>query len=146
MECPKCGIEIDDKVLVCPNCKKVLRLECPICHTINKSNTCHKCGYIIISKCHKCGKINPTINGKCSKCGFDTNVSAILQDSNIDEFACVSIKFPNIKDLIPIFGSKKLYAKFNDKLNGLIYDYVKSIGLKRGLIEDTYIIRFNKNY
>ena len=146
MECPKCGIEIDDKVLVCPNCKKVLRLECPICHTINKSNTCHKCGYIIISKCHKCGKINPTINGKCSKCGFDTNVSAILQDSNIDEFACVSIKFPNIKDLIPIFGSKKLYAKFNDKLNGLIYDYVKSIGLKRGLIEDTYIIRFNKDY
>lgn len=146
MECPKCGIEIDDNVLVCPNCKKVLKLECPICHTINKSNTCHKCGYIIISKCHQCGKINPTITGKCPKCGFDTHVSAILQDSNIDEFACVSIKIPNLKDLIPIFGSKKLYEKFKDKLNGLIYDYVKSIGLKRGLIGDTYIIRFNKDY
>ena len=34
MECPKCGLEIDDKTIVCPNCKKVLKVVCPICKTI----------------------------------------------------------------------------------------------------------------
>ena len=61
MECPKCGLNIDDNVLVCPNCKKVLKLKCPICGAIGSTNTCQACGYIIISKCHQCGKINPTI-------------------------------------------------------------------------------------
>lgn len=146
MECPKCGLKIDDNTLVCPNCKKVLKLVCPICKTINKTNTCHKCGYIIVNKCHSCGKINPTIAGKCSRCGFDTNVSAILQGSNIDEFACLTIDFPNISDMKAILGSKQLYEKFREKLNGLIYDYVTSIGLKRGVFGDTFIIRFNKDY
>lgn len=146
MECPKCGIKIDEDTLVCPNCKKVLKLVCPICKAVNKSNTCYKCGYIIVNKCHNCGKINQTISGKCSKCGFDTNVSAILQGSNIDEFACLTIDFPNIKDMQTILGSKKLYEKFREKLNGLIFDYAKSVGLKRGVIDDTFIIRFNKDY
>ncbi len=146
MECPKCGLKIDENTLVCPNCKKVLKLVCPICKTINKTNTCHKCGYIIINKCHNCGKINPTIAGKCSRCGFDTNVSAILQGSNIDEFACLTIDFPNISDMKTILGTKQLYDKFIEKLNGLIYDYVTSIGLKRGVFGDTFVIRFNKDY
>ena len=30
MECPKCGFELDDKAMVCPNCKKVLKLACPV--------------------------------------------------------------------------------------------------------------------
>lgn len=146
MECPKCGLKIDENTLVCPNCKKVLKLECPICKTINKTNTCHKCGYIIVNKCHNCGKINPTIAGKCSRCGFDTNVSAILQGSNIDEFACLTIDFPNIDDMLAILGSNKLYEKFREKLNGLIFDYATSIGLKRGVFGNTFIIRFNKDY
>ena len=61
MRCPKCGINIADDALSCPNCKKVLKLKCPICGSINTTNTCQECGYIIISKCHQCGKINPTI-------------------------------------------------------------------------------------
>lgn len=147
MECPKCGMEIDDKALTCPNCKKVLKLVCPICNAINTSNTCHKCGYIIVNKCHQCGKINQTIIGKCPKCGFDTHVSAILQGSNIEEFAGVTLHFQNIKDIKSLLGSNRLYEKFKDKLNGLIYDYTKSIGLKRGVLgDDTYIIRFNKDY
>lgn len=147
MECPKCGMEIDDKALTCPNCKKVLKLICPVCNAINTSNTCHKCGYVIVNKCHQCGKINQTAVGKCPKCGFDTHVSAILQGSNIEEFAGVTLSFQNIKDVKSLLGSKKLYDKFLDKLNGLIYDYTKSIGLKRGLLgDDTYIIRFNKDY
>ena len=146
MECPKCGYTIDDNALVCPNCKKVLKLICPICKTVNKTNTCNNCGYLIVNKCHQCGKINQTIAGKCSKCGFDTNVSAILQGSNIEEFACLSIDFPNLKDMATILGSVQLYKKFKLKLNELINNYVKSIGLRRQIIGDTYIIRFNKDY
>jgi len=146
MECPKCGFNIDKDTLVCPNCKKVLKLVCPICHAVNKSNTCHKCGYIIINKCKQCGKINPTIQGKCYKCGFDTHLSAILQDSNIEDFATVTIDFPNIGDMQAILGSKQLYKKFREKLNSLIYDYSRSIGLKRGVFDNTYVIRFNKDY
>ena len=78
MECPKCGLEIDDKAMVCPNCKKVLKLACPVCKTINESNTCKKCGYVIISKCHNCGKINQTFSKKCKKGGFDTEKSVIM--------------------------------------------------------------------
>ena len=146
MECPKCGFKINDDTTVCPNCKKVLKLICPICKTVNKTNTCTNCGFIIVNKCHQCGKINPTIAGRCSKCGFDTNVSAILQGSNIDEFACVSIDFPNLEDMKQILGSSRLFEKFKTKLNGLISDYVKSIGVKRQIIGSTHIIRFNKDY
>lgn len=69
MECPKCGFEIDDKATVCPNCKKVLKLVCPICRTVNENNVCKKCGYVIVTKCNKCGKVNPTEFKKCKKCG-----------------------------------------------------------------------------
>ena len=31
MNCPKCQTPIGDKDLVCPKCKKVLRLKCPVC-------------------------------------------------------------------------------------------------------------------
>ncbi len=146
MKCPKCGIEIDENALNCPNCKKVLKLVCPICNTVNDTNTCRECGYIIISKCHQCGKINPTINGKCSRCGFDTNVSAILQNSNIEEFAALTIKFPNIDDIEKTLGSKQLYKKFRQKLNDLIYGFAKTKGLKRAIFDSTYVIRFNKDY
>ena len=146
MECPKCGKNIDDKMLVCPNCKKVLKLKCPICGAIGSTNTCQECGYIIISKCHQCGKINPTIQGKCSKCGFDTNVSAILHESNIEEFACATIDFPNMEDMKAVLGSRHLYEKFRQKIHSMIYDYSKSKGLKRGVFGSTYVIRFNKDY
>ncbi|MBQ3311325.1 hypothetical protein IJG72_04535 [bacterium] len=146
MECPKCGYEIDKNTLVCPNCKKVLKLICPICKTINETNICTKCGYTIVSKCHKCGKINQTIKGHCAKCGFDTNVSVILRESNIEEFACVSIDFPNLQDIKQVLGTAQLYTKFKEKLSKLITDYVKSIGVKRQVIDNTIVIRFNRDY
>ncbi len=146
MECPKCGATIKDDALVCQNCKKVLKLVCPICHAINTKNTCHQCGYIILNKCHNCGKINQTIVGNCPKCGFDTNVSAILQVSNCEEFASLTLDFPNLEDMKTVLGSQQLYDKFKEKLNNLIFDYAKSIGLKRGVFGHTYLIRFNKDY
>lgn len=145
MKCPKCNKEIADNVLVCPGCKKVLKLACPKCKTINKSNTCKKCGFVIVAKCHKCGKINPTDAGKCSKCGFSTYTSVAINSSNIDEFACLTIDFPNLNELKTVLGSTKLTEKFKANLDSLILNYTSSFGLTREIIEDIYVIRFNKD-
>lgn len=146
MECPKCGLEIDDNAMVCPNCKKVLKLSCPICKTINESNTCRKCGYVIISKCAECGKINQTISKKCKKCGFDTEKSVIMNESNADEFVMLTIDFPNLDEMKNLLGTAKLFNKFKVNLDKIIADYAKSVGLRRQLIGKTYVVRFCKDY
>ncbi len=146
MECPKCGLEIDDKAMVCPNCKKVLKLACPICKTINESNTCRKCGYVIITKCHNCGKINQTFSKKCKKCGFDTEKSVIMNESNTDDFVMLTIDFPNMDEMKNYLGSAKLLNKFKINLDNLIKEYTKSVGLRRQLIGKTYVIRCDKDY
>ena len=146
MECPKCGLEIDDKAMVCPNCKKVLKLACPICKTINTTNTCRKCGYTIITKCHNCGKVNQTAVKKCKKCGFDTEKSVIMNESNADDFAILTIDFPNMDEMKNCLGSAKLLNKFKINLDKIILDYTKSIGLRRQLIGKTYVIRCDKDY
>lgn len=146
MECPKCGLEIDDKAMVCPNCKKVLKLACPICKTINENNICKKCGYVIISKCHNCGKINQTISKKCKKCGFDTEKSVIMNEANTDDFVMLTIDFPNMDEMKTLLGTAKLLNKFKINLDKLIKDYAKSIGLRRQVIGKTYVIRFDKDY
>lgn len=145
MKCPKCNKEIDDNVLICPSCKKVLKLVCPKCNTVNKSNTCKKCGFVIVAKCHKCGKINRTIDGKCSKCGFSTYTSVAINASNIDEFACLTIDFPNLNEIKAALGSTKLTEKFKTNLDKLILNYTHSFGLTREIVEDVYVIRFNKD-
>ena len=146
MECPKCGLEIDDKAMVCPNCKKVLKLACPVCKTINVSNTCKKCGYVIISKCHNCGKINQTFTKKCKKCGFDTEKSVVMNEANSDDFVMLTIDFPNMSEMKTLLGSAKLYNKFKVNLDKIIADYAKSIGVRRQLIGQTCVIRFYKDY
>lgn len=146
MECPKCGLEIDDKAMVCPNCKKVLKLACPICKTINTTNTCRKCGYVIITKCNNCGKINQTITKKCKKCGFDTEKSVVMNESNSDDFVMLTIDFPNMDEMKTHLGSAKLLNKFKVNLDKIILDYTKSIGLRRQLIGKTYVIRCDKDY
>lgn len=146
MECPKCGLEIDDKAMVCPNCKKVLKLACPICKMINTSNTCRKCGYVIITKCNNCGKINQTITKKCKKCGFDTEKSVVMNESNSDDFVMLTIDFPNMDEMKTHLGSAKLLNKFKVNLDKIILDYTKSIGLRRQLIGKTYVIRCDKDY
>lgn len=146
MECPKCGLEINDRALVCPNCKKVLKLVCPICKTINTTNTCKKCGYVILSKCHNCGKVNQTITKKCKKCGFSTEKSIILNEANSDDYVLMTIDFPNIDDMKRLLGSAKLYNKFKINLDKLIADYVKTINLRRQIVGTTTVIRFTNDY
>lgn len=145
MKCPKCDFDIDEKMLVCPNCKKVLKLVCPKCKTINEGNICKKCGFSIISKCHQCGKINQTIGGKCTKCGFNTYTSIAINQSNIDEFACITVDFPNLDDIKSALGSTKLYDKFKVNLDRLVYNFAFENDLQREIIDGSYVIKFNKD-
>ena len=146
MECPKCGLEIDDKTTVCPNCKKVLKVVCPICKTINKTNTCKKCGYVIVTKCNKCGKVNQTVDKKCKKCGFSLEESVILNEANTDNFALMTIDFPNVNELRTLLGSVQLLNKFKVKLDNIILNIAKSAGIRRQILNNTYILRFDKDY
>ena len=146
MECPKCGLEIDDSTIVCPNCKKVLKVVCPICKTVNEGNTCKKCGFVIITKCHNCGKVGPTANKWCGKCKFSLDKSVILNEANTDDFVMMTIDFPNLSEMKDLLGSVKLFNKFKVNLDKIIAEYVKSIGLRRQVIDKTYVIRFCKDY
>ena len=146
MECPKCGLEIDEKTTVCPNCKKVLKVVCPICKTINKTNTCKKCGYVIITKCNKCGKINQTADKKCKKCGFSLEESVILNEANTDDFVLMTIDFPNVNELRSLLGNIQLLNKFKIKLDNIILNVAKSAGVRRQVLNNTYVLRFDKDY
>lgn len=146
MECPKCGLELDEKTIVCPNCKKVLKVVCPVCKTINKTNTCKKCGYVIIGKCHKCGKINLTGDKKCKKCGSSTEESVILNEANTDNFVCLTIEFPNMSEMKVLLGSARLLNKFKANLDKIILDCAKEAGVRRQLVGNTYMLRFYKDY
>lgn len=146
MNCPKCDFEIDEKMLTCPNCKKVLKLVCPKCKTINQGNLCKKCGFTIIVKCHQCGIINQTINEKCRKCGFSTYSSVAISTSNIDEFACLVITFPNVDEIKSALGSTKLFEKFKANLDKLVHEYAHENELAREIIDGAYVIRFNKSF
>ena len=147
MECPKCGAEIDKSTIVCPNCKKVLKIICPECKTVNTKNICRKCGKILVTKCAKCGKINLAKNKNCIKCGFSTEISSIMGESNTDTFAVLRIDFPNSDVLKAKLGSNQLYQKFKTNLDVLIVNYLASINVRRQIYNnETYIIRFNKDY
>ncbi len=147
MECPKCGVEIDNNTLVCPNCKKVLKIICPTCRTINTKNICKTCGEILASKCVKCGKINLTRNKNCPKCGYPTAYSALQGECLTDEFAVIKIEFPNSDIVKAKLGSNKLFTKFRSNFDRMIVKYVNSLGLRRQVFKgDVYIIRFNRTY
>lgn len=147
MECPKCGAEIDDKAMVCPNCKKVLKIVCPVCRTVNEKNICRKCGEILVTKCENCGKINLMKNQKCIKCGYSTELSALQAESNAETFAVVKIEFPNDDVVKAALGSNQLFSKFKNNLDRMINNYAQSLGVRRQIVKNKiYLLRFNKVY
>ena len=147
MECPKCGAEIDKNAMVCPNCKKVLKIVCPICSTVNTKNICKKCGEILVTKCENCGKINLMKNQKCVKCGYSTEQSALQAESNAEDFAVIKLEFPNLDLIKATLGSNQIYSKFMANLDNLIYSHTREVGVRRQIIKNhIYLIRFNKAY
>ncbi len=147
MECPKCGAQIEKNTLVCPNCKKVLKIVCPRCKTINSSNICKKCGEVIVLRCSKCGKINLSKNKKCLNCDYPLDKSAIINESNTADFALVKLTFPNAESIREKLGSNKLFNKFKSRFDMMILSYLEPLGLRRQIVNGKeYLIRFNKDY
>ena len=146
MECPKCGNNVSESDKICPHCKKVLLLECPICHKLSRTPLCPECGFVIISKCHNCGQINKTINGVCKKCGFSTYKSISMNEAETEEFACLAITFPNLEDLRPALKNKQIFNKFYKKLKGFIFNYASQQDNRAQLIENNFIIKYYKEF
>ncbi|MBQ6516660.1 hypothetical protein IJI31_05720 [bacterium] len=146
MECPKCHNEVDENTAVCPFCKKVLLLKCPVCGKYNKNTVCEDCGFTIISKCNNCGKINQTIDKVCPKCGLDTYKSIALNEAETEEFACMVITFSNLRDMKNALNSVENYNKFYKKLKKLIFDFSAENKIKTTLSNGNFIAYFYRDY
>lgn len=146
MECPRCNNEVSEHDKVCPHCKKVLLLECPICHKLSRTPLCPECGFVIVSKCHKCGQLNKTINGTCKKCGFSTFKSVSMNEAETDEFACLAITFPNLDDLRPAFKNKQIFNKFFKKLKSFIFNFGKQQENRVQYLNNIFIIKYYKEF
>lgn len=146
MNCPKCKTPITEKDLVCPNCKKVIRLQCPICQNITKNTVCEKCGTVLLNKCYKCGKLNSTTFENCPKCGLNINASIGLRESVIEEFAVLTVEVTNFDDIKNAFKSDKITQQFKINLYTLIRKNAAQKKLRVQFIDNTYIIRFCKDY
>ena len=146
MECPKCHNEVNEDTAVCPFCKKVLLLKCPVCGKYSKTTVCEDCGFTIISKCNNCGKINQTIDKVCSKCGLDTYKSIALNESETEEFACVIITFSNLRDIKNALNNIENYNKFYKKLKKLIFGFFVEKNLRATLSDGNFVAYFYKDY
>ncbi len=120
MNCPNVKTPIGEKDLVCPNCKKVLRLQCPVCGAVTKNTICDKCGNVILNKCYKCGRLNSTTLEKCPKCGLYINASIGLRESFIEEFAALTIEITNFDDIKHALKSDKMLQKFKKNFYEMI--------------------------
>lgn len=146
MNCPKCKTPISDSDLVCPNCKKVIRLQCPVCGAVTKNTVCEKCGSVILNKCYKCGKLNSTALDVCPKCGLNVNASIGLRESVIEEFAVLTAEVTNFDDIKNAFKSDKITQQFKKNLYTMIKKTAAQKKLRVQFLDDTYIIRFCKDY
>lgn len=146
MKCPTCKTEVSENTLICPNCKKVLKLQCHNCGAITKNSTCEKCGTVILNKCYKCGKLNTTNQDKCPKCGMDINASIGLKESVIEEFAVLTIDLTNLDEIQNALKSEKLAKKFKTNIYEIIKKTAAQKKLRVQVIDNTFIIRFCKDY
>ncbi len=146
MNCPKCKTPISEKDLICPKCKRVIRIQCHTCDNITKNTICEKCGTVLVNKCYKCGKLNSTTLENCPKCGLNINASIGLRESVIEEFAVLTIEVTNFEDIKTAFKSDKITEQFKYNLYSVIKKTASQKKLRVQFIDDTYIIRFCKDF
>ncbi len=146
MNCPKCKQEISEKDLVCPNCKKVLKLKCQKCGHITKKAVCDRCGNTIINKCYKCGRLNSTSLEICPSCGMNIDASILLREATIEEFAAMTIELENYEAIQEAFNSEKLARHFRANFYALIKKIGAEKKLRVQLVDNVFIIRFCKDY
>lgn len=146
MNCPKCNSQIGENDLVCPSCKKVLKLQCHKCGHVTKNAVCEKCGTTIINKCYKCGRLNSAALEVCPSCGMNINASIGLRESVIEEFAALTVEVENADAIQDAFKSEKLAMRFMTNF----YEMVKKIASEKKLrvqrMGNTFIIRFCKDF
>ena len=143
MQCPKCHTKLDDNQTICPNCNKVLQLECPNCHTLGEDAICQNCGYTILIKCSKCGKKVTTTKKNC-KCGFSIQTSIALQECESDDIASIIIEFKSLKAIKKELKSQELYSKFFFKLKNLLYLQLKDVDCKFITYNNSFVVNINK--
>ena len=146
MNCPKCKQEISERDLVCPNCKKVLKLKCQKCGHITKKAVCDRCGNTIINKCYKCGRLNSTSLEVCPSCGMNIDASILLREATIEEFAAMTIELENYEAIQEAFNSEKLARHFRANFYALIKKIGAEKKLRVQLVDNVFIIRFCKDY
>src|SRR5574344_389539 len=146
MNCPKCKSTIAENDLICPTCKKVIRLKCQVCGAITKNSVCEKCGTVLLNKCYKCGKLNNTTVEKCPACGLDVNASIGLKESIIEEFAALTIEVTNFEDIKSAFKSQKITDNFKNNFYTMIKKAAAHQKHRVQFINDTFVIRFCKDY
>ncbi len=146
MNCPSCKTKIGENDLVCPECKKVLRLKCHACGALTRNASCEKCGTVLVNKCYKCSKLNSTTLENCPQCGLNINASIGLRESLIEEFAVLTIEIKNFEDIKTAFKSDKITEQFKENLYALIKRLALQKKLRVQFLNDTFIIRFCKDY
>jgi len=144
IECPKCQSVVSDDAKICPVCKKVLKLECPNCHSFSDTAVCSNCGYDILVKCSKCSNLNLVTRDNCSKCGFSVKASLAYQECESDEYAAIVIKFNTLKQIKRHLRSKDLYSKFWYKIKNLLFAQIKNVDCKVIAYDSTFVINLSK--
>lgn len=72
MKCRKCGSEISDVSIRCPQCGIKVNMKCPNCKTLVLfgENVCDKCGTELLKICPDCGSKNIYSAKVCRKCEY----------------------------------------------------------------------------
>ncbi|MBQ3642045.1 zinc ribbon domain-containing protein, partial [bacterium] len=89
MKCRKCGAEIPDNSLRCPNCSIRVNVHCPECRALVPfgEKKCPECGFEIIKTCPECSSLNIYAAKECRKChyNFETKQSEEQEDAVVGE-------------------------------------------------------------
>lgn len=101
---------------------------------------------LIVTKCNRCGKVNQTVDKQCKNAAFHSRAERNTQRSNTDNFALMTLDFPNVNELRNLLGSVQLLNNLKLSLIKLFMMLPNLPGRGSQVVNNTYIIRFDKDY